>query len=65
LWKHWFCGTLIAKELGKQEKAIEDAKRMLQKGLSPEITADCVDLPLSRVQELLEQIDSEKQTPTE
>jgi len=51
----------IVKELGKQEKAVEDAKRMLLKGFSPEIAADCVDLPLTQVQELLQQIDTDKQ----
>jgi len=55
----------IAKELGKQEKAIEDAKRMLLKGFSPEITADCVDLPLIEVQELLQQIDTDNQAAAE
>ena len=45
---------------GIQEKAILSAKRMLAKGISPEITADCQDLPLSQVQDLLSQISVEE-----
>ena len=49
-------GKAEGKLEGKLEKAIEAAKRMLEKGISIEITADCQDLPLSQVQELASQI---------
>ena len=37
---------------GKQEKAVEAAIRMLKKGVSPEVVADYLDLPLFQVNKL-------------
>ena len=43
-----------------QKKAIIAAKRMLLNGISPEIVADCQELSLSEVNDLLTQIENEK-----
>ena len=48
-------GLAEGKAEGKAEEKIESAKRMLLKGLSPEIVAECLDLPLSQIQELVHQ----------
>jgi len=46
--------------IGMQKKSIMAAKRMLLNGISPEIVADCQELPLSEVNDLLTQIENEK-----
>ena len=53
-------GEAIGEIIGMQKKAIIAAKRMLLNGISPEIVADCQELPLSEVNELLSQIENEK-----
>ena len=41
---------------GKQEKAVEDAKNLLIKGINPETIAECIGLPLEEVQKLAEEL---------
>ena len=41
---------------GKQEKAVEDAKNLLLKGINPEIITECIGLSLEEVQKLAEEI---------
>ena len=49
-----FIKTLLGDgyEKGKQEKAVEDARNFLAKGINPEIIAECTGLPLEEVQKL-------------
>ena len=41
---------------GKQEKAVEDARNFLMKGIDTEIIAECTGLPLEEVRKLAEQM---------
>ncbi len=49
-------GLYNAKQQGIEEKAIEDSIEFLKEGISPEIIAKCVKLPLEKVLELKEEI---------
>ena len=49
-------GIELGKAEGRDEKAVEDSIELLKKGISPEIIAECVKLPLERVLELEEEI---------
>ena len=40
-------------EQGAEQKAIETAKNMINKNIPPETIAECTELPLEKVQELL------------
>nr|MCR5385510.1 hypothetical protein [Treponema sp.] len=42
------------KKEGAQEKAVESARELLKEGISPEVIARCVKLPLEQVLELKE-----------
>ena len=44
------------KEMGLQQKAIEDASELLKENISPEIIAKCVKLPLDQVLQLKSQL---------
>ena len=43
-------------EEGEQQKAIDDAVEFLKEGISPEVIARCVKLPIEKVLELKEEI---------
>lgn len=45
-------GYLDGLEDGKQEKAMEAARNLLQKGIDSEVIAECIGLPLEEVQKL-------------
>ena len=45
-------GKAEGKAEGRDEKAVEDSIEFLRKGISPEIIAECVKLPLEKVLEL-------------
>ncbi len=45
-------GYLDGLEDGKQEKAMEAARNLLQKGIASEVIAECIGLPLEEVQKL-------------
>ena len=45
---------------GIDKKAVEDSIELLKKGISPEIIAECVKLPLERVLELEKEIKKEE-----
>ena len=45
-------GMELGKTEGRDEKAVEASIEFLKKGISPEIIAECVKLPLERVLEL-------------
>ena len=45
-------GYLDELEDGKQEKAMEAARNLLQKGIDSEVIAECIGLPLEEVQKL-------------
>ena len=49
-------GMELGKTEGRDEKAVEASIEFLKKGISPEIIAECVKLPLERVLELEEGI---------
>ena len=49
-------GMELGKTEGRDEKAVEASIEFLKKGISPEIIAECVKLPLERVLELEEEI---------
>ena len=49
-----------AKKEGKEEKAIEAATNMLKKNIDIQTIAECVDLPLEKVQELKLHLEMEK-----
>ncbi len=49
-------GKAEGKAEGRDEKAVEDSIEFLRKGISPEIIAECVKLPLEKVLELEEEI---------
>ena len=51
-------GIVIGEARGMQKKAVEAAKIMLSKGISPETVAECLELPLSQVQELENQLNN-------
>ena len=46
-------GKAEGEQEGKQEKAVETARNFLQKGISPELIAECTGLLLEEVQKLL------------
>ena len=52
-------GKAEGKAEGRDEKAVEDSIEFLRKGISPEIIAECVKLPLERVLELEKGIKTE------
>ena len=52
-------GMELGKAEGRDEKAVEDSIEFLRKGISPEIIAECVKLPLERVLELEKGIKTE------
>ena len=52
-------GYSVGIDAGRQEKAIEDAIRLLQEGDSPEKVARCIGLPLEKVLELQKTIPAE------
>ena len=45
-------GKAEGKAEGRDEKVVEDSIEFLRKGISPEIIAECVKLPLEKVLEL-------------
>ena len=49
-------GKAAGIKVGKQEKAIEDARNLLAEGDSPEKVARCIGLPLEEVQKLAEEL---------
>ena len=42
----------IGIQQGEEKKAIEDATNLLKKDIAPETIAECIGLPLEKVQEL-------------
>ena len=44
------------KAAGMKEKAVEDARNLLVKGINPEIISECIGLPLEEVQKLAEEL---------
>ena len=53
-------GYLDGVEDGKQEKAVEDAKNFLKKGITSEVISECIGLPIETVQQLAEELTTAK-----
>ncbi len=50
-------GFIKGHEAGLQEKAVEDAKKLLKKNIPIETITECIGLPLEQVLELQKQIE--------
>ena len=42
-------GKAAGIQIGEQKKAVEDARNFLKKGISPELIAECIGIPLDEV----------------
>ena len=49
-------GKAAGIQIGAQQKAVEDARNLLKKGISPELIAECIGLPLDEVEKFATEV---------
>ncbi len=49
-------GKAAGIQIGEKKKAVEDARNLLKKGISPELIAECIGLPLDEVEKFATEV---------